>query len=128
MASLFLIASLTKDVADGLRAWRTRDHVPLTDHQILERTRNIVANIVGNYFIVPLGEEVTGWTVTTKTDRDGMWLGPFMPDSERDAIADRLRADFERDVRASRPPGVVDYHGWSCMCDRCADAKQRERS
>lgn len=57
MASLFLIASLTKDVADGLRAWRTRDHVPLTDHQILERTRNIVTVLLGSYLIVALPDD-----------------------------------------------------------------------
>jgi hypothetical protein len=54
MASSHLVASLTVDVAEGLRVLRERDGVALTDDQIVERARNIVAGLVGNYFIVEL--------------------------------------------------------------------------
>lgn len=48
------VASLVKDVAAGLRVWRDRDKMPLTDAQVSERAVNIVAGIVGNYDVVSL--------------------------------------------------------------------------
>lgn len=57
MASPSLIAALLKDVSDGLRVFRDRDHVPLTDVQLLERARNIVNGLIGNYAIFALHGE-----------------------------------------------------------------------
>ena len=55
-------------VGDGIRILRTRDGVPLTDEQINERARNIVAALVGNYDVKEIietcsdyGAEVIGF-------------------------------------------------------------------
>jgi hypothetical protein len=40
-----------QDVAEGIRVLQTRDGVELTDAQILERARNIVTGLLGNYRI-----------------------------------------------------------------------------
>jgi hypothetical protein len=48
------VRQLLQDVADGIRVFRTRDGIALTNEQILERARNIVAGLVGNYKISAL--------------------------------------------------------------------------
>lgn len=45
------MAALMKDVRAGLSVLKGRDGIPLTDAQIEERTRNIVAGLIGNYQI-----------------------------------------------------------------------------
>ena len=45
---------LLQDVADGIRVLLTRDGIPLSDDQIEERARNIVAGLLGNYRITSL--------------------------------------------------------------------------
>ena len=42
---------LLQDVAEGIRVHQTRDGIELTDEQILERARNIVTGLLGNYRI-----------------------------------------------------------------------------
>jgi hypothetical protein len=42
---------LLQDVAEGIRVLQTRDGVDLSDEQILERARNIVTGLLGNYRI-----------------------------------------------------------------------------
>ena len=42
---------LLQDIADGIRVLQTRDGVELSDEQILERARNIVTGLLGNYRI-----------------------------------------------------------------------------
>lgn len=42
---------LLQDVADGIRVLQTRDGIDLTDEQIIERARNIVTGLLGNYRI-----------------------------------------------------------------------------
>ena len=42
---------LLQDVAEGIRVLQTRDGIDLTDEQILERARNIVTGLLGNYRI-----------------------------------------------------------------------------
>ena len=42
---------LLQDVAEGIRVLQTRDGVLLTNEQILERARNIVTGLLGNYRI-----------------------------------------------------------------------------
>jgi hypothetical protein len=42
---------LLQDVADGIRVLQTRDGVDLSNEQILERARNIVTGLLGNYRI-----------------------------------------------------------------------------
>src|SRR5579871_5327703 len=42
---------LLQDVAEGIRVLQTRDGVDLSDEQILERARNIVTGLLGNYKI-----------------------------------------------------------------------------
>jgi hypothetical protein len=45
---------LVEDVADGIRVLQTRDGVKLSEDQIVERARNIVAGLIGNYAIQSL--------------------------------------------------------------------------
>jgi hypothetical protein len=40
---------LVEDVAEGIRVLQTRDGVKVTEEQILDRARNIVAGLIGNY-------------------------------------------------------------------------------
>ena len=42
---------LLQDVAEGIRVLQTRDGVDLSNEQILERARNIVTGLLGNYRI-----------------------------------------------------------------------------
>ena len=45
------VRHLLKDVAEGIRVLQTRDGVDVSDEQILERARNIVTGLIGNYSI-----------------------------------------------------------------------------
>jgi hypothetical protein len=45
---------LVDDVADGIRVLHTRDGISLSEDQIVERARNIVAGLIGNYRIQTL--------------------------------------------------------------------------
>ena len=40
---------LLQDIAEGIRVLQTRDGVLLSNEQILERARNIVTGLLGNY-------------------------------------------------------------------------------
>jgi hypothetical protein len=42
---------LLQDIAEGIRVLHTRDGIDLTEEQILERARNIVTGLLGNYKI-----------------------------------------------------------------------------
>jgi hypothetical protein len=42
------------DVAEGIRVLATRDGVKVSEEQIVERARNIVAGLMGNYSIQSL--------------------------------------------------------------------------
>jgi len=46
---------LLQDIAEGIRVLQTRDGVDLSNEQILERARNIVTGLLGNYRIRALG-------------------------------------------------------------------------
>jgi hypothetical protein len=48
------VRQLLEDVAAGIRVLQTRDGVEVSDDQILERARNIVAGLIGNYRISSL--------------------------------------------------------------------------
>jgi hypothetical protein len=48
------LQALVNDVAEGLRVWRWRDGMELSEDQILDRARNIVSGLVGNYRVEPL--------------------------------------------------------------------------
>src|SRR3954463_16323596 len=45
---------LLQDIAEGIRVLKTRDGVELSNEQILERARNIVTGLLGNYRIRPV--------------------------------------------------------------------------
>lgn len=57
MTSRQVAALLVADIAEGVRVLRTRDGVPLTDEQVDDRARNIVAGLVGNYAIRSLDDD-----------------------------------------------------------------------
>jgi hypothetical protein len=48
------VRGLLHDVAEGIRVLQTRDGMQLSEQQIQERARNIVAGLLGNYRIRPL--------------------------------------------------------------------------
>jgi hypothetical protein len=48
------VRQLLEDVAAGIRVLQTRDAVELSEDQIVERARNIVAGLIGNYRIQSL--------------------------------------------------------------------------
>ena len=50
-------AELRTLLSAGLRVLRERDGLPLSEEQISERTYNLLAAILGNYEVRPLGEE-----------------------------------------------------------------------
>lgn len=62
---------LVEDVADGIRVLQTRDGVKITDDQVIERARNIVAGLIGNYAIQSLDarEPVTSGGATKRAAR-----------------------------------------------------------
>jgi len=45
------VRSLLQDIAEGIRVLQTRDGVDVSNEQILERARNIVTGLLGNYRI-----------------------------------------------------------------------------
>jgi hypothetical protein len=51
------LRSLLTDVSAGIRVLHSRDGVPLSEQQILERARNIVMGLIGNYRIESLEGE-----------------------------------------------------------------------
>ena len=57
-SNLPTVRLLLQDVASGIRVLQSRDGITLTDDQILERARNIVAGLIGNYRIVSLDPAV----------------------------------------------------------------------
>ena len=75
---------LLQDVASGIRVLQSRDGIVLSDDQILERARNIVAGLVGNYRIVSL---------------DAVTPPPARPAEQLDLLAalDHAAAGTERD-------------------------------
>lgn len=99
MASDALISALMKDVAEGLEVFRVRDGVELTDAQIEERCRNMVANLVGNYFIVPIdGEQLPVHSYACRCGRcPGLRVGGDAP-----TLSDEERAEWERKAEAWR--------------------------
>ena len=51
---------LLVDVSEGIRVLQSRDGILLSEGQILERARNIVMGLVGNYRIESLEGELDG--------------------------------------------------------------------
>ncbi|HEY2903464.1 MAG TPA: hypothetical protein VGL59_22960 [Polyangia bacterium] len=54
VADLPTLRALMGDISAGIRVLQSRDGVELSDEQILERARNIVTGLMGNYRIVSL--------------------------------------------------------------------------
>ncbi|HVR61881.1 MAG TPA: hypothetical protein VMU50_08275 [Polyangia bacterium] len=48
------LRALMDDISAGIRVLQSRDGVELSDEQVLERARNIVTGLMGNYRIVSL--------------------------------------------------------------------------
>lgn len=51
-SDLATVRLLVEDIAAGIRVLQSRDGVPVSNDQILERARNIVTALVGNYRIL----------------------------------------------------------------------------
>lgn len=58
-ASGTTVRLLVEDVAEGIRVFQTRDGIKLSEDQIVERARNIVAGLIGNYAIQSLDARET---------------------------------------------------------------------
>jgi hypothetical protein len=52
--SVITLRQLLRDVSAGIRVLQTRDGLDLSESQITERARNIVAGLIGNYRIESL--------------------------------------------------------------------------
>ena len=81
---------LLQDIADGIRVLQTRDGIDLSNEQILERARNIVTGLLGNYRIRAL-------------DARDMRSAPRLPLSQMDLL-DQLerRAEARNNGRPGR--------------------------
>ena len=79
---------LLQDIAEGIRVLQTRDGVLLSNEQILERARNIVTGLLGNYRI---------WSLETREYRGRL------PISQMDLL-DQLeqRAEARNNGRSGR--------------------------
>ena len=60
---------MVEDVADGIRVLQTRDGIKLSEEQIVERARNIVAGLIGNYAIQSLDVREPAAPATSATKR-----------------------------------------------------------
>jgi len=80
---------LLQDIADGIRVLQTRDGVDLSNEQILERARNIVTGLLGNYRIRSLEARE--------------FRGPRLPISQMDLL-DQIerRAEARNNGRSGR--------------------------
>ena len=58
-----------EDVSEGIRVLQTRDGITLSDDQIVERARNIVAGLIGNYNIQSLDAREPGAQAPAATKR-----------------------------------------------------------
>lgn len=124
MASDALIASLIKDVSEGLLVLR-RLGFDISDAQIDERARNIVTGLVNNYFVSALA---------TPADLVAYWGVPAAPlviDMEEEIKRERAYGELHERVLLAlggeRPEGTVPWHGGSCDCATCRAAKQKGR-
>ena len=57
---------LLEDVAAGIRVLHTRDGLALSEEQVIERARNIVAGLIGNYRIQSLDAPGAGSARTAR--------------------------------------------------------------
>ena len=71
-----MIMRLLADVSEGIRVLQSRDGIVLSEKQILERARNIVMGLVGNYRIESLDGNGDG-----EGDDDGPARDPLLSDS-----------------------------------------------
>ena len=60
---------LVEDVAEGIRVLQTRDGIKLSEDLIVERARNIVAGLIGNYAIQSLDVREPAAPATSATKR-----------------------------------------------------------
>lgn len=68
--SVITLRQLLRDVTAGIRVLQTRDGVDLSEAQITERARNIVAGLIGNYRIESL--DVSGAAAAGAGSADSM--------------------------------------------------------
>jgi hypothetical protein len=65
------MTQLLRDVAAGIRVLQVRDGIVLSESQILERARNIVMGLVGNYRIEAL-DRVPGGRLCLTTETSAL--------------------------------------------------------
>jgi hypothetical protein len=95
---------LVEDVADGIRVLQTRDGVKVTEEQILDRARNIVAGLIGNYAIKTLDaqERAADRAAASGPSRPAVQRGARTVDQLNllDRVESRAEARLGRPVRA----------------------------
>ena len=82
--TIVTLRQLIRDVSAGIRVLQTRDGMGLSEEQILERARNIVTGLMGNYNIESLDEGVqarSGSAASRDTDDDDLLDAPAASDS-----------------------------------------------
>lgn len=52
-----LLDAMVSDVASGIRVLRSRDGVWISEDQVMDRARNIVAGLAGNYHITARSDQ-----------------------------------------------------------------------
>lgn len=82
--TIVTLRQLIRDVSAGIRVLQTRDGMGLSEEQILERARNIVTGLMGNYNIESLDDGVqarSGAAAARDTDDDDLLDAPAASDS-----------------------------------------------
>jgi hypothetical protein len=98
-SDLATVRLLVDDIAAGIRVLQSRDGVPVSNDQILERARNIVTALIGNYRI---------HSVEAKPRREEAANGigqldllEHFEDDLEDRLDDRLDDRFDEDFAQS---------------------------
>ena len=86
-----------EDVAEGIRVLQTRDGVKLSDDQIVERARNIVAGLIGNYSFQSLDARESASAPPTATKRGARTVDQL---DLLDQVEKRAERQHPRPVRA----------------------------
>ena len=96
------MTQLLRDVAAGIRVLQVRDGILLSEKQILERARNIVMGLVGNYRIETLDGRET--TLPGRPGRPGR-------SARSERTGDRGAADQRREEDEYQDPDALP--GWA---------------
>ena len=101
------IEALVRDIADGIRVFRTRDGKPLTDAECEERARNCAVRVIARFELRRLPE------VSSAVDWNDPRISRWEPGQYRRAFASR------EELAALYADGKPRGHLATCRCDKC---------